>query len=133
MRPAWRFGGAGVVGGFGDLAELLAAYEDAGGESVTPGRVRWWQVYATVKWAVICVLQASIHLGGTSRSVELATIGRRVCESEWDLFGLLGVARPAGRPAPDPAASAAGPGEPAVRHPDGGRAGRGRAGVPGAR
>ena len=90
--PAWRFGGAGTVGGVGDLGELLAAYEEAGGGSVTPERVRWWQVYATVKWAVICVLQASVHLGGASRSVELAAIGRRVCESEWDLVGLLGLA-----------------------------------------
>jgi aminoglycoside phosphotransferase (APT) family kinase protein len=103
--PAWRFGGPGVVGGVGDLDELLAAYEDAGGERVAPDRVRWWQVYATVKWAVICVLQASAHLGGTSRSVELAAVGRRVCESEWDLLGLLGLApvdgpRPAGAARP---------------------------------
>jgi hypothetical protein len=88
--PAWRFGGSGEVGGFGDLSDLLAAYSAAGGEVMTPDRVHWWQVYATVKWATICALQASAHLSGVSRSVELATIGRRVCESEWDLFGLLG-------------------------------------------
>ena len=64
---------------------------------MTPDRVHWWQVYATVKWAVICALQASAHLSGATRSVELATIGRRVCESEWDLFGLLGLRRPTGR------------------------------------
>jgi hypothetical protein len=52
-------------------------------------------VYATVKWATICALQASAHLSGAVRSVELATIGRRVCESEWDLFGLLGTSPPA--------------------------------------
>jgi aminoglycoside phosphotransferase (APT) family kinase protein len=92
--PAWRFGGSGEVGGFGALPELLAAYGAAGGESVTPARVHWWQVYATVKWATICALQASAHLSGVSRSVELATIGRRVCESEWDLFGLLGTPPP---------------------------------------
>jgi hypothetical protein len=62
---------------------------------VTPARVHWWQVYATVKWATICALQASAHLNGATRSVELATIGRRVCESEWDLFGLLGTPPPA--------------------------------------
>jgi hypothetical protein len=44
-----------------------------------------------VKWATICALQASAHLSGATRSVELAAIGRRVCESEWDLFVLLGV------------------------------------------
>jgi aminoglycoside phosphotransferase (APT) family kinase protein len=93
--PAWRFGGSGEVGGFGALPELLAAYSAAGGEAVTPARVHWWQVYATVKWATICALQASAHLSGASRSVELAAIGRRVCESEWDLFGLLGAPPPA--------------------------------------
>jgi hypothetical protein len=34
-------------------------------------------------------MQAWGHLSGASRSVELATIGRRVCENEWDLLGLL--------------------------------------------
>jgi aminoglycoside phosphotransferase (APT) family kinase protein len=101
--PAWRFGGRGEVGGFGDLDELLAAYAAGGGDAMTPSRVHWWQVYATVKWATICALQASAHLSGAARSVELATIGRRVCESEWDLFGLLGTPPPdtAGPPAAD--------------------------------
>ena len=53
--------------------------------------MRWWQVYATVKWATICALQASAHLSGSTRSVELAAIGRRICENEWDLFTLLGI------------------------------------------
>jgi aminoglycoside phosphotransferase (APT) family kinase protein len=97
--PAWRFGGPGEVGGFGSLEELLGSYTAAGGEPVAPDRVHWWQVHATVKWAVICSLQASAHLSGSTRSVELAAIGRRVCESEWDLFTLLGVAPGAAVPA----------------------------------
>ncbi len=48
-------------------------------------------------------LQASVHLSGSTRSVELAAIGRRVCESEWDLFSLLGVAPAATPPAAPPA------------------------------
>jgi hypothetical protein len=90
--PAWRFGGAGHVGGFGDVQELLDVYAAAGGEVIDPQRLEWWLVYATVKWATICAMQASSHLSGASRSVELAAIGRRVCESEWDLFVLLGLA-----------------------------------------
>ncbi len=96
--PAWRFGGPGEVGGFGRLDELLGAYRQAGGSTLTAARVHWWQVYATVKWAAICALQAATHLNGLTRSVELAAIGRRVCESEWDLFVLLGVTPPAARP-----------------------------------
>ncbi len=98
--PAWRFGGRGEVGGFGSLEELLGSYVAAGGEAMERDRVHWWQVQATVKWAVICSLQASAHLSGSTRSVELAAIGRRVCESEWDLFALLGVTP--GDPAPEP-------------------------------
>ena len=104
--PAWRFGGPGEVGGFGAVPDLLAAYEAAGGAPIALERVHWWQVYATVKWAAICALQASAHLSGATRSVELAAIGRRVCESEWDLFALLGVRPPVD--APDPL-SAVGP------------------------
>ena len=104
--PAWRFGGPGEVGGFGTVPDLLAAYESAGGAALAPERVHWWQVYATVKWAAICALQASVHLSGATRSVELAAIGRRVCESEWDLFVLLGIQPHADLPEP---ATAAGP------------------------
>jgi aminoglycoside phosphotransferase (APT) family kinase protein len=98
--PAWRFGGDGEVGGVGSVGELLASYESAGGGRVDPATVHWWQVYATVKWATICALQASAHLSGATRSVELAAIGRRVCESEWDLCALLGVTPPADCPEP---------------------------------
>ncbi len=87
---SWRFGGAPRVGGFGDLADLLDAYAAAGGDdTIDADRVHWWEVYAAVKWAVICTLQAAAHLGGATRSIELAAIGRRVCESEWDLLTLL--------------------------------------------
>jgi len=33
--------------------------------------------------------QATTHLSGATRSVELAAIGRRVCENEWDLLDLM--------------------------------------------
>ena len=100
---AWRFGGPGRVGGFGNLTGLLDAYRSAGGEAIDVERVRWWEAYAAVKWAVICALQAATHLGGSTRSVELAAIGRRVCESEWDLLLLLGLTPDiAGSPHDDP-------------------------------
>ena len=107
---SWRFGGPGRVGGFGELTELLDSYAAAGGEAIDADRVRWWEAYAAVKWAVICALQSATHLGGSIRSVELAAIGRRVCESEWDLLVLLGLATgatddadaTAGEATPDP-------------------------------
>jgi hypothetical protein len=38
---------------------------------------------------VMCIIQAATHLTGQSRSMELAAIGRRVCENEYDLLALI--------------------------------------------
>jgi aminoglycoside phosphotransferase (APT) family kinase protein len=87
---AWRFGVADKpVGGFGDYDELTAAYEAAGGVRVDPDALRWWEALGTLKWGVICIMQGMAHTSGAVRSVELAAIGRRVCENEWDLLHLL--------------------------------------------
>ncbi|MGH9025072.1 MAG: phosphotransferase family protein [Acidimicrobiia bacterium] len=87
---SWRFGVVDkLVGGFGDLDDLFAAYEDAGGAPVDPEAVGYWIAFGTLKWGVICEMQAFAHLHGIVRSVEQATIGRRVAEMEWDLLDLL--------------------------------------------
>ncbi|BBX39641.1 phosphotransferase family protein [Mycobacterium simiae] len=88
---AWRFGApAGLAaGGLGSTEQFLREYEQAGGITVDRVAFHWWLVLATLRWGVICRFQADRHLSGQSRSVELATIGRRVCETEWDLLNLL--------------------------------------------
>jgi len=86
---AWRFGSRLPAGGMGTREELIKAYESAGGPTVDPEVLRWWELLGTLKWGLICVLQAQVHLGGAARSVELAAIGRRVCENEWDVLALL--------------------------------------------
>lgn len=86
---AWTFGGAGEVAGLGSVDELVGAYERATGEPVDRGALDWWRSVETLRWGIICMLQAHTHLSGASRSVELATIGRRVCETEYDLLRLL--------------------------------------------
>jgi hypothetical protein len=73
----------------GSIESFLGAYEQAGGASVDQAAFRWWLVLATLRWGIICRYQAERHLSGQNRSVELATIGRRVCETEWDLLTLL--------------------------------------------
>ncbi|MGN6474211.1 MAG: phosphotransferase family protein [Mycobacteriales bacterium] len=86
---AWRFGGKGPVGGFGEYDDLFAAYEKASGVAVDPAVVKWWELLGTVKWGVICIVQANRHLTGGQRSVELAAIGRRLAEQEYDVLNLL--------------------------------------------
>ncbi len=83
---AWRFGLPQPVAGLGAYEQLFEAYEAAGGAPVDPEVVRWWEVLGTLKWGIICIMQASTHLTGVLRSHELAAIGRRVCENEHDLF-----------------------------------------------
>lgn len=99
---AWRFGSALPAGGFGTVDELLDGYAEVAGTRPDPARVRWWQLYGTAWWALGCRLMAQRHLSGETRSVELAAVGRRVCEQEHDLLLELGL--PAG---PVPTATAA--------------------------
>lgn len=88
---AWRFGAPARLGagGLGSIESFLNAYEQAGGIPLDRSAMRWWLVLATLRWGVICRYQAERHLSGQARSVELATIGRRVSETEWDLLCLL--------------------------------------------
>ena len=92
---AWRFGAPAelAAGGLGSIEDFITAYERADGTSVDRAALRWWQVLGTLKWGIICRYQAERHLSGQTRSVELAAIGRRVCETEWDVLDLLQEAR----------------------------------------
>lgn len=87
---SWRFGNVDQpVGGFGSRAELLDAYADASGIRVSEDSLRYWETFGTLKWGVICEMQCSTHLQGFVRSVELAALGRRIAETEWDLLELI--------------------------------------------
>ena len=99
---SWRFGSPHRAGGFGPVDDLVSAYQSEAGVKVDPEALRWWEAFGGLKWAVICLLQAGVHLSGASRSVELAAIGRRAYESEWDLLGLLGAHPPDDDPPPHP-------------------------------
>lgn len=100
----WRFGSPLPAGGFGTVEQLLDGYAEVAGHRPDPDAVHWWQVYGTARWALGCRAMAERHLSGQTPSVELAAIGRRVCEQEHDVLLALGVpAAPAG-PAAGPAA-----------------------------
>ena len=87
---SWRFGNDDLpVAGLGETEPFLAAYEAAGGARPDAERLRWWEAMGNVKWAVICARQAHDHLTGARPSAELASLGRRICEPEWDLLQIL--------------------------------------------
>jgi len=69
-----------------ELVHTGEAYEDLAWFCI-----RAWRFGAPehLGWGVICRVQAERHLSGQTPSVELAAIGRRVAETEWDVLALL--------------------------------------------
>jgi aminoglycoside phosphotransferase (APT) family kinase protein len=91
---AWRFGSASPVGGFGTRADLMSGYAAGGGLPPDEETQRWWELYGTVYWALLCRRQAERYLAEAEPSIELAVLGRRVCEQEYDILLALGYAAP---------------------------------------
>src|SRR4051794_37588515 len=101
---AWRFDRPDrPAAGLGTREELAAAYERHAGVAVDRAALAWWELFGTLRWGVITVLQHASHPG----SLEHAVIGRRTAEVEWDLLELLdpggaALTVPAAEPAPAP-------------------------------
>ena len=77
-----------IVGGVADLDDFIPAYEAASGRRVPPDALRYWQVMAHIRWAIIALQQAQRHLSGVEPSLELALTGKIVAELEWDVLQL---------------------------------------------
>lgn len=87
---SWRFGNDDKpVAGVGARETMFRTYEAAGGRRVDEAAVRWWETFGNFRWGTICIMQARAYLDGFSKSVELATIGRRTAETEWELLDLI--------------------------------------------
>lgn len=87
---SWRFGESKkIAGGFGDVDDLLAGYAEAGGKGMTAERVRFWEIFGTLKWGIMCMTMYQAFAQASDRTVERAAIGRRSSETEIDLVNLL--------------------------------------------
>jgi aminoglycoside phosphotransferase (APT) family kinase protein len=86
---SWRYGHLKKpVGGFGTIEQLLAGYEAGGGAPVSRETLRYWEVFGTLRWGILCINMTFSHLGGRA-SLEKAVIGRRTAETEYDLLDLI--------------------------------------------
>jgi aminoglycoside phosphotransferase (APT) family kinase protein len=84
----WRFGQVGKpVGGFGEREEMWAGYEDAGGDPVDRAQAKFWEVFGSLRWGVMCAGMIPAFRAGDS--VERGVIARRASENEVDLMRLL--------------------------------------------
>ena len=87
---SWRFGMDHLpLGGIAQREELFEAYARASGRPVDAAVVRFWEVYGNLRWGVFTLVQVRSFLEGMSASVELASIGRRTAETEWELLNLI--------------------------------------------
>lgn len=88
----WRFGeGTKRAAGLTDRESFIKAYETASGRSVNRAAVNWWEVMGNIRWGIICMSQANRHLreGSEEQSVELASLGRRSAEMQYESLRLI--------------------------------------------
>jgi len=94
----WRFGKDDLAaGGFATREVFYAAYERASGRRVDPTLVRYWEIMGNVRWAIGAAQQAQRHLSGRDKSIELASIGRRVAEMALEALLLMEAAQREGQ------------------------------------
>ncbi|MDH4559093.1 phosphotransferase family protein [Pseudomonas sp. BN417] len=87
----WRFARPDrEAGGMGELADFLDGYQDFSGYRPSSEELRFWQLLAHLRWAVVALQQAQRHLSGQQRSLELALTGCMVPELEHEILALSG-------------------------------------------
>ncbi|MGJ7547952.1 MULTISPECIES: phosphotransferase family protein [unclassified Pseudomonas] len=93
--PCWRFTRPDLeAGGIGQLADFLRGYHQVSPLWIEPGQLRYWQVMATLRWAVIALQQGQRHLSGEEPSLELALTARLLPELELDILNMTGADAP---------------------------------------
>jgi len=89
----WRFGKLKLeAGGFATRQEFYEEYKKYFPQ-LDEKKVLFWEVMGNLRWAIGSVEQAERHILGLDRGIELASIGRRTCEMEWEAMRLVENAR----------------------------------------
>jgi aminoglycoside phosphotransferase (APT) family kinase protein len=87
---AWRFKVDQLrFGGVAPAEPFLEAYNQAGGCSISPERLFYWEVAGNVLWAVVTLNQARRYLSGQELDLEFASLGRVCAEVELEILRLM--------------------------------------------
>ena len=87
----WRFSGTRLeAGGIAHRDAFYKAYQLASGRTLDKDLIAYWETMAHVRWAVIALQQSMRHRSGAEPSLELALIGRRLAELEYECLNLTG-------------------------------------------
>lgn len=91
----WRFTRPDLeAGGIGLLGDFLRGYHQVSPLWIEPQQLHYWQVMATLRWAVIALQQGQRHLSGEEPSLELALTARMLPELELDILNMTGADAP---------------------------------------
>ncbi|MCW2270767.1 putative aminoglycoside phosphotransferase [compost metagenome] len=90
----WRFARPDLeAGGIGQLEDFLRGYREVSALHIDREQLDYWQVMATLRWAVIALQQTQRHLSGEEPSLELALTGRLLPELELEILRLTSGAK----------------------------------------
>lgn len=85
--PCWRFGARDrEAGGIGDREAFYRGYEAESGRTIDRDRVPYWEVMATMRWAIIALQQAERHVSGGETNLELALTAHVLPDLELDIL-----------------------------------------------
>lgn len=87
----WRFRNVNAeAGGIGPREDFYRAYEHESGRQIDRAQVKYWEVMAHARWAVIALQQAERQMSGGENSLLLALTGHVVPELEWEILQSTG-------------------------------------------
>jgi aminoglycoside phosphotransferase (APT) family kinase protein len=90
----WRFGRDRLeAGGIGSREAFHRGYAAGGGAPIDEGAVRYWEVMAHLRWAVIALQQGERHASGREPSLEHALTARIAAELELAVLGMTAPAQ----------------------------------------
>jgi aminoglycoside phosphotransferase (APT) family kinase protein len=84
---SWRFGRLDrEAGGIADRAPFYRGYESQSDLAIEPQLVRFWEVLASIRWAIIALRQRDRYMFDGERNLDLALTGRRATECELEIL-----------------------------------------------
>lgn len=86
-----------VAGGLGSRAALLRGWQSVSGRAPEPAAIRYWDIMANTRWAVISLQQVGRQVFGGENSLELALVGLATGEMELEALSLIEQADARGR------------------------------------
>ena len=86
----WRYGNDNKrVGGIGELNDFISAYDEISNSTINWSNLPYWEILATVKWALIAHQQGQRNLSDRKKRLELLLTEQKADEIEYDILNQI--------------------------------------------